>query len=131
MGQPILECVGARLDAAVVGKDGYVFEAAGNRVTAGQTVPMAKRGGTIAIIGNVVGQTPIDLQLMTNKELRLLTSFRYRNIYPAAIASVASGKIDISTIVSREYRFADAEKAFEDSISQKQSMVKAVIRIAD
>jgi L-iditol 2-dehydrogenase len=113
-----------------IGPD-YVFEAAGNRITAGQTVPMAKRGGTIAIIGNIVGQTPIDLQLMTNKELRLLTTFRYRNIYPAAIASIASGKIDISTIVSREYRFADAEKAFEDSISQKQSMVKAVIKIAD
>jgi L-iditol 2-dehydrogenase len=113
-----------------IGPD-YVFEAAGNRVTAGQTIPMAKRGGTIAIIGNVVGQTPMDLQLMTNKELRLLTSFRYRNIYPTAIASVASGKINISTIVSREYPFTDAGQAFEDSISQKQAMVKAVIKIAD
>ena len=108
----------------------FVFEAAGNPVTAGQTIKMAKRGGTIAIIGNVVGQTPMDLQLMTNKELRLLTSFRYRNIYPTAIAGVASGKIDISTIVSREYPFADAEQAFEDSIAHKDTMVKAVISIA-
>lgn len=108
----------------------FVFEAAGNQVTAGQTIKMAKRGGTIAIIGNVVGQTPMDLQLMTNKELRLLTTFRYRNIYPTAIASVASGKIDISRIVSHEYPFADAEKAFEDSITQKNTMVKAVISIA-
>jgi L-iditol 2-dehydrogenase len=112
-----------------IGPD-YVFEAAGNQVTAGQTIPMAKRGGTIAIIGNVAGQTPMNLQLMTNKEVRLLTSFRYRNVYPTAIAGVASGKIAISRIVSREYPFAEAEQAFEDSISQKNTMVKAVIKVA-
>lgn len=108
----------------------FVFETAGHQVTAGQTVPMVKRGGTISIIGNVVGQTPMDLQLMTSKELQLKTAFRYRNIYPTALEAVAAGRIDLSGIVSRIYPFDSAQQAFDDSITQKESMVKAVIHVS-
>ena len=79
------------------------------------------------IVGNVVGQTPIDLQLMTNKEITLKTSFRYRNIYPTAIDAVSSGRINVKSIVSRYYALQDAPQAFEDCINEKASMVKAVI----
>jgi L-iditol 2-dehydrogenase len=50
-----------------IGPD-LVFETAGSSVTASQTIKMVKRGGTVMIIGNVVGQTPIDFQLMTNED---------------------------------------------------------------
>ena len=114
--------------------DGYgpefVFETAGNRVTASQTVDMAQRGGTIMMVGNVVGQTPFNFQRFTNKELQVRSIFRYRNIFPTAIAAVASGQIDITHIVSSVFPFEEAQQAFEDSISQQQTMVKAVIKIA-
>ena len=114
--------------------DGYgpefVFETAGNRVTASQTVDMVQRGGTIMMVGNVVGQTPFNFQRFTNKELQLRSIFRYRNIFPTAIAAVASGQIDITNIVSSVFPFEEAQQAFEDSISQQQTMVKAVIKIA-
>lgn len=120
--------------AAVVAAHGgigpdFVFETAGSRVTAAQTVSMAKRGGTIMIVGNVTGDTPYDFQKFTNKELRIQSVFRYRNIFPVAIAAVASGQIDITGIVSSIYDFDDVAQAFEDSINQKQTMVKAVLRI--
>ena len=105
-----------------------MFETAGSTVTAAQTIKMVKRGGLVMIIGNVVGQTPIDFQLMTNKEISIKTSFRYRNVYPTAIDAVSSGRIDIKRIISRYYPLQDAQKAYEDCISEKASMVKAVIR---
>ncbi|MFV0359193.1 NAD(P)-dependent alcohol dehydrogenase [Tropicimonas sp.] len=110
-----------------IGPD-LVFETAGSTVTASQTIPMAKRGGTIMIVGNVVGQTPVDFQMATNKELTIKTSFRYRNIYPATIEAVASRLIDLKSIISRHYPLKEAPQAFEDCIDQKASMVKAVIR---
>jgi L-iditol 2-dehydrogenase len=64
---------------------------------------------------------------MADKEITLRTTFRYRNIYPTAIAAIATGKIDVSRIISRTYGFERAVDAFEASISEKQSMVKAVI----
>ena len=113
-----------------IGPD-LVFETAGSRTAASQTVKIAKRGGTIMIVGNVVGETPMDLQLMTNKELTLKTSFRYRNIYPATIDAVASGKVNLKSIISRAYPLAETPQAFEDCITEKASMVKAVIRFED
>ncbi|MFN8486809.1 MAG: NAD(P)-dependent alcohol dehydrogenase [Caldilineaceae bacterium] len=110
-----------------IGPD-LVFEAAGNRVSASQTIKMVKRGGTVMIIGNVVGQTPIDFQLMTNKEITIKTNFRYRNIYPTTIDAVASGRINVKSIISRYYPLKDTHQAFEDCINEKASLVKAVIQ---
>lgn len=112
-----------------VGPD-FVFETAGNVNSALQTVPIVKRGGTVMIVGNVVGDTPINLQRMTDKEVTLQTTFRYHNMHDRAIRAVSSGHIDISRIVSRVYDFDDAQSAFEDSISKKETMVKAVLKIA-
>ena len=107
----------------------FVFETAGSRITAAQTVFMTKRGGTVMIVGNVSGETAFNFQKFTDKELQLKSVFRYRNIFPTAIAAVASGQVDITDIVSNQYAFDDTQRAFEDSISQKQTMVKAVVHI--
>lgn len=110
-----------------IGPD-LVFETAGSTVAASQTISMAKRGGTIMIVGNVTGQTPIDFQLMTNKELTIKSNFRYSNIYPTCIDAVAGGKIDLKSIISRYYPLDQAPQAFEDCITEKSTMVKAVIK---
>jgi L-iditol 2-dehydrogenase len=107
----------------------FVFEAAGNQKTTAQAVLMAKRGGTIVVIGNVVGQTPFNFQMFVNKELQLKSSFRYRNVFPAAIEAVATRKVDISQIVSKVYDFERSQQAFEDSISNKEAIVKAVVQV--
>jgi L-iditol 2-dehydrogenase len=109
----------------------FVFETAGSRVTAAQTVDMVQRGGTIMIVGNVVGETPFNFQQFANKELQLRSIFRYRNIFPTAIAAVTSGQIDITDIVSTIFPFEEAQQAFEDSISHQQTMVKAVIQVGE
>ena len=71
------------------------------------------------MIGNVTGQTPFDFQLLVDKEVQIKTVFRYRNIYPTAIEALASGKIDISKIVSRTYDFEETREAFEACGSTK------------
>lgn len=115
---------------AGIGPD-LVFETAGSTVAASQTIKMVKRGGTVMIVGNVVGQTPIDFQLMTNKEVTIKTNFRYRNIYPTTVDAVASGRVNVKSIISRHYALKDTWQAFEDCITEKASMVKAVIKFDD
>ncbi|MEY4750533.1 MAG: hypothetical protein RIQ60_2747 [Pseudomonadota bacterium] len=104
-----------------------VFETAGSQVATRQTIKMVKRGGLVMIVGNVVGETPIDFQLMANKEVTIKTNFRYHNIYPTTIEAVASGRINIKSIVSRHYPLKDTHQAYEDCINEKATMVKAVI----
>jgi L-iditol 2-dehydrogenase len=109
----------------------YVFEAAGNAKTLVQTTAMTKRGGTTFLIGSIHGDTPFNFQKMADKEITIQTTFRYRHIYPTAIAAVAAGKIDVSSVVSRTFELERAPDAFEASINEKQSMVKAMIHVAE
>jgi L-iditol 2-dehydrogenase len=88
-----------------------------------------ERGGTIVVIRNIVGQTPFNFQTFVNKELSLRSSFRYRNVLPAAIDAAETGKVDISRIVSKVYDFEQSQLAFEESISNKEAMVKAVVQV--
>jgi Zinc-binding dehydrogenase len=85
----------------------YVFECAGNIKTASQTIYMVKRGGTVVIVGNVVGLTPINFQLCVDKNLTIRTTFRYCNVFPVAIEAIASGRINVKQIVSNEFDFKD------------------------
>ncbi|MFV0426963.1 MAG: alcohol dehydrogenase catalytic domain-containing protein [Beutenbergiaceae bacterium] len=106
----------------------FVFETAGSPHTARQSLGMVKVGGAIMVIGVVVGSTPLDLQLAGNKELTLMTNFRYHNVHPIAIEAVASGKISLDGIVSDIYEFNQAPAAFEDGIERRESIVKSVLR---
>ena len=64
-----------------------------------------------------------------DKEPTIKSVFRYRNIYPQAIAAIADGTIDVSGIVTHEFAFDDIQEAFDCAINNKDDVVKAVIKI--
>lgn len=106
-----------------------VFETAGNRVTAAQTEALAKRGGTIVIVGNVMGDTPMNFYKIAHKELVIKTVHRYRNVFPLAVDAISQGKIDIKQIATNLFDFEDGIEAFEKSLKEKQTVVKAVLKM--
>ncbi len=107
-----------------------VFETAGSPVTIAQTPFLVKQGGTITLVG-LAAQEEIQYnfaQIMA-KEAQIKSVFRYRNIYPKAIAAVSSGAIDVKGIVTHEYDLAHIQEAFDEAVNNKTDLVKAVIRI--
>lgn len=106
-----------------------VFETAGSRVTAMQTEPMTKRGGIIVIVGNVMGDTPMNFYKLGHKEIVIKTVHRYRNVFPLAIQSIADGKIDIRKLATDCFAFEDGIEAFEKARTDKQNVVKAVLQM--
>jgi len=105
-----------------------VLDAAGAKATVKQTVDVLKTGGTIVLIG----MTPSDhvefnfMKLM-GKEGTLKTVFRYRNLYPIAIKSIANGTIKVKDIVSHEFDFENIREAFDFTVNNAKDVVKAVI----
>lgn len=107
-----------------------VFETAGSPVTIAQTPYLVKRGGTITLVG-ISANPEINFnfgQIMA-KEAQIKSVFRYRNIYPKAIAAIADGRINVAQIATHEFDFADIQKAFDAAINDKENVVKAVIRV--
>ena len=105
-----------------------VCEAAGRPETVVLATELVRRGGTLLQVGSVNAPTSLQLYKLTEKEVNIVFSFRYANMYPTAIRAVASGKIDINRLATDEFTFEDAQNAFEQSEHNKQSIVKAVIR---
>lgn len=107
-----------------------IIETAGTPRTYTQTSYLVKRGGTIVLVG-LAPQDTIEFNFakLMNKEAQIKTVFRYRNIYPQAIAAIAQGQIDVSAIVTHEFEFAETAKAFDYVINNKNDVVKAVIKV--
>ena len=105
-----------------------VIETAGSAVTTRQTVELVKRGGRIVLVGMAPQATiQYDFGQLIAKEASIYTVFRYRNLYPAAIAAVASGLIPLRQIVTNTYRFSEIPAAIENSLQDKAHAVKGVI----
>jgi L-iditol 2-dehydrogenase len=106
-----------------------VFEAAGNVKAAAMTLKLVKKGGKIVMVGNIHGDVPFDFMTIGSKEVKVLGTFRYRNLYPMLIESISSGIIDVKQICTDVYKFEDTQRGFEDSSERKMEVLKAVIEV--
>lgn len=105
------------------------IETAGAEITTRQAIMAAKKGSTIVLVGySKTGEMTLPLSIALDKELTIKTIFRYRNIYPMAIDAVASGKVDIKSIVSDVFSFDQVQEAMDKSIHNKAEIIKAVIK---
>ena len=105
-----------------------VIDCAGTTTTLNQPVQVAKAGGSIVWVGlaaDAVNGMP--LNPISTKELTIRSIFRYKNLYPTAIAAIADGKININGIVSDQYDFSDTPRAYAESLANIQNIVKSVI----
>ncbi len=124
-----VEEIGKLTNGAGVDK---VFETAGSPVTIAQTSAMVKNGGTIVLVGlSANPELTYNFGNIMAKEAQIKTVFRYRNIYPQAIAAISGGMIDVAPMATHEFAFDDIQKAFECAINDKENVVKAVIKITE
>lgn len=107
-----------------------VFETAGSPITIAQTPFLACKGGTIVLVG-IAAQEEISYNFaqVMDKELTIKSVFRYRNIFPKAIAAVSAGAIDVSGIVTHEFDLDHIQEAFDEAVHNKTDLVKAIIRM--
>ena len=107
-----------------------VFETAGSAVTIAQTPFLVKRGGTIVLVGiSVKPEISYNFAQIMDKEVTIKSVFRYRNIYPKAIAAVAKGAIDVKPLVTHEYDFAHIQEAYQEALNNKTDALKVVIKV--
>ncbi|MCR5789926.1 MAG: NAD(P)-dependent alcohol dehydrogenase [Lachnospiraceae bacterium] len=107
-----------------------VFETAGSPVTIRQTPFAAGRGATVTLVGiSVQPEIEFNFAQVMDKELSIQSVFRYRNIYPRAIAAVASGAVNVKGIVTHEFDFDHIQDAYDEAVNNKTDLVKAVIKV--
>ena len=107
-----------------------VFETAGSPVTIAQTPFIVRRGGTITLVGiSAKEEITYNFAQIMDKEATIKSVFRYKNIYPKAIAAVSSGAINVKGIVTHEFDLEHIQDAYDEAVNNKTDLVKAVIKV--
>jgi len=106
-----------------------VFEASGSPAVYKGMFDLLRPGGCVVLVGIPIDPVAFDVAGAQAKEARIETVFRYANIYPRAIALIASGKVDLKPLVSGTFEFEDAIKAFQRAAEGRPGDVKLQIRV--
>ncbi|KVH58671.1 sulfurtransferase [Burkholderia sp. MSMB1072] len=136
-GNPAVTTVDVRtqpLADAVAGASGgwgadVVFEASGSANAYAGLVDLMCPGGCAVLIGMPVAPVPLDVVALQAKEGRIESVFRYANIFPRALALIASGAIDVKPFISRTFPFSEGVRAFEEAASGHPRDVKIQIEM--
>ncbi len=118
-----------KVRALTDGGPNKVIEAIGNATTIRQTAELARRGGTVVLLGTPPEEViPFNIHAIMDNEIHIRPIFRYRHIFPRCVET-ASANAPIEEVISDEYTLDNIQKAFDDSVTRKNEVIKAVIRL--
>jgi D-xylulose reductase len=108
-----------------------VFEASGAPAAYKGLFELLRPGGCAVLVGIPVDPVPVDIAAVQAREARIESVFRYANVYPRAIALIASGKIDLKPLISATFPFDEAIQAFQRAAEGRGTDVKLQVRMGD
>ncbi len=74
-------------------------------------IAAVKPGGKVVLVGMGADNVELPVSLIQNREIELTGIFRYTNTWPLAIDLVASGLVDLDTLVTHRFGLEDVKKA--------------------
>ncbi|WP_313029483.1 NAD(P)-dependent alcohol dehydrogenase [Brucella sp.] len=104
-----------------------VYECSGAVAAFESIADYIRPGGTLACVGMPTDTVPIDIVALQVKEIRLVTVFRYANVYDRAIALLTEGKINVKPLISATYDFNESIEAFSRADAARPTDVKIQI----
>lgn len=113
-------------DAAGASLD-VVFEASGAPGTLQQAIEIVAPGGRIMQIGCPIKEASFFVSTAQAKEVTIGFIFRYAHVFPRTLALLASGRVQVKQLISKQYDFAQSIRAFEEVSRNKEDIIKAQI----
>lgn len=103
------------------------FDAVGLGETIGQSIDASRKGSTVTLVGNLEASTSFPLQRVVARQVRLQGSCAICGEYPAALAMLKNGRIDLSHIISRVGTLEEAPELFGRLHSADPELMKVII----
>jgi len=104
-----------------------LLECSGHPQATVDAIRTVARAGRVVLIGMGGDELTLPLPHVQDRELVLTGAFRYANTWPAAIALVAAGRIDLDVLVTGHYGLDDVGAALT-AARRDPTTVKAVVR---
>lgn len=98
------------------------IECSGSPKGLAAAIAATARGGRVVMVGLLPsGDQPVPISLAITREIDLLGSFRFNDEIDDVIAAMADGSLDVSAVITSEFKAADALSAFELANNSSQS----------
>ncbi|MGO9323652.1 MAG: NAD(P)-dependent alcohol dehydrogenase [Terracidiphilus sp.] len=108
-----------------------VFEASGSMKAFEGIFDLLAPAGTLMLVGMPPGAVAFDVVAAQAKEVRIETIFRYANVYPKAVALLASGKVDLKPLISANFSFEQSIAAFVRAAESRPADIKLQIVVEE
>jgi D-xylulose reductase len=108
-----------------------VIEASGNERAAAEVFDLICPGGRVVYVGMPGEPIRYDVVAAQVKEARVEHIFRYAHVYPRTVAMLASGRIDVTPLITDTFAFADSIAAFDFARNMPPTSVKVQIELPD
>jgi D-xylulose reductase len=106
-----------------------VFECSGNEQAAASVFDVVAPGGKVIFVGIPGKPIAYDVSAGQVKEIRIEHVFRYAHVYPRAIALMGSGQLNLKSLITDRFTFAESVQAFEYAAHMPPTSVKIQIEL--
>lgn len=104
-----------------------VFECSGAAAAWRNIGDFLRPGGAVVAVGMPVDPVSVDIVSLQLREARIVTVFRYANVYDRAISLLASGKIDVKPLITGTFEFNESIAVFKRAAEGRPADVKLQI----
>jgi L-idonate 5-dehydrogenase len=105
----VLDATSDSMKAKALGiaRDGFdiIFEVSGSHKALSQAIDLVRRGGTIIQVGTLPAKMELPANMIMVKELKILGSFRFANVFSTAINLISSGRINLLPLITHRFTF--------------------------
>jgi L-idonate 5-dehydrogenase len=99
------------------------FEASGHPSGLANALQFTAPGGAVVQVGMLPrGDSPVPMNRLVAKELRLFGTFRFDREYATAVTLLATGRIDVTPMLTHEFRFSELAEAFATAADKRRAM---------
>jgi L-iditol 2-dehydrogenase len=104
------------------------FEAVGLSATVGSAIGVVRRGATVTLVGNLSPTVEIPLQTVVTRQLRLQGSCSIAGEYPAALAMIERGAVDVGAMLSAVAPLSEGAAWFDRLYRKEPGLMKVILK---
>jgi L-iditol 2-dehydrogenase len=104
-----------------------VFEAVGRPETVAAAIDCTRKGGTVALVGNISPEVSIPLQKVVTRQIRLQGSCASAGEYPQAMEWMAGGKIKVAPLITAVAPLEEGPSWFARLYAREPNLMKVVL----
>ena len=104
------------------------LEAVGIAATVATAVRAVRKGGSVALVGNLAPQVELPLQAVVTREITLYGSCASAGEYPACLEMIARRAIDVDSLTSAVAPLAEGAEWFRRLRQGDEGLLKVILR---